>query len=86
MKSNVTENDIKKSCDNFQRILYYAIKMSNEESQFWVYSHYQIYENGIRIYMLKLNGELVGQNQPYDKIKNYIVEHEKILTFPVVEK
>lgn len=33
MKSNVTENDIKKSCDNFQRILYYAIKMSTEESQ-----------------------------------------------------
>lgn len=29
MKSNVTENDIKKSCDNFQRILYYAIKITS---------------------------------------------------------
>lgn len=86
MKSNVTENDIKKSCDNFQRILYYAIKMTTEESQFWVYYNYQIYEKGIVIYMLKLNGKIEGQNQPYEKIKNYIVEHETFLTFPVVGK
>lgn len=36
MKSNVTENDIKKSCDNFQRILYYAIKITSIVKCLWI--------------------------------------------------